>query len=194
MPSRSANRPPSTPDLTAYDLLAPQLSGGKDSAVMMAVFMEAAQAADVDDRVISYHTSLGVLEWPPVVFDGIRYPGVSELAALQSTAFGVPPDRHVEVTRTMPGPDGTRMPHSLLTEIAAYGRVPRCETWQPQGIVPAPCSRTRQGEARRVHRVAERRVRFASGHDCNREARRGGHHPLAPVAGSGSTGPGRRPR
>ncbi|MFM9499748.1 phosphoadenosine phosphosulfate reductase [Streptomyces galilaeus] len=125
MPSRSANRPPSTPDLTSYDLLAPQLSGGKDSAVMMAVFMEAARAAGVDDRVISYHASLGVLEWPPVVFDGIRYPGVSELAALQSAAFGVPADRHVEVTRTMPGPDGTRMPHSLLTEIAAYGRFPR---------------------------------------------------------------------
>jgi hypothetical protein len=92
---------------------------------MMAVFMEAAQAAGVDDRVISYHASLAVLEWPPVVFDGIRYPGVSELAALQSTTFGVPADRHVEVTRTMPGPDGTRMPHSLLTEIAAYGRFPR---------------------------------------------------------------------
>ncbi|MFF0766113.1 hypothetical protein ACFYWH_39880 [Streptomyces sp. NPDC003737] len=28
--------------------------------------------------------------------------------------------RHLEVTRTMPGPDGTRMPHSLLTAIAAY--------------------------------------------------------------------------
>jgi hypothetical protein len=50
---------------------------------------------------------------------------VSELAALQSTAFGVPADRHLEVTRTMPAPDGTRMPRSLLTEIAAYGRFPR---------------------------------------------------------------------
>ncbi len=75
--------------------------------------------------MISYHSSLGVLEWPPVVFASIRYPGVSELAALQSAAFGVPADRHMEVTRTMPGPDGTRMPHSLLTEIAAYGRFPR---------------------------------------------------------------------
>ncbi|MGW2557110.1 hypothetical protein [Streptomyces sp. NPDC001635] len=124
MPSRTA-LPSTAPDLTSYDLLAPQLSGGKDSAVMMAVFMEAARASGVDDRVISYHSSLGVLEWPPVVFAGIRYPGVSELAALQSAAFGVPADRHMEVTRTMPGPDGTRMPHSLLTEIAAYGRFPR---------------------------------------------------------------------
>ena len=124
MPSQPTSSS-STPDLTSYDLLAPQLSGGKDSAVMMAVFMEAARTAGVADRVISYHSSLGVLEWPSVVFDGIRYPGVSELAALQSAAFGVPADRHLEVTRTMPGPDGTRMPHSLLTEIAAYGRFPR---------------------------------------------------------------------
>ncbi|WP_259446188.1 phosphoadenosine phosphosulfate reductase [Streptomyces geysiriensis] len=138
MPSRPAT--PTTPDLTSYDLLAPQLSGGKDSAVMMAVFMGAARAAGVEDRVISYHSSLGVLEWPPVVFDGVRYPGVSELAALQSAAFGVPADRHVEVTRTLPGPDGTRMPHSLLTEIAAYGRFPRsgspyCRKAAKEGVV-----------------------------------------------------------
>ncbi|MEU4507376.1 phosphoadenosine phosphosulfate reductase [Streptomyces sp. NPDC024089] len=117
--------PATTPDLTSYDLLAPQLSGGKDSAVMMAEFMEAAQAHGVTDRVVSYHASLGVLEWPAVVVDGIRYPGVSELAALQSSAFGVPVDRHVEVARTMPGPNGTPVPRSLLTEIAAYGRFPR---------------------------------------------------------------------
>ncbi|MEU3901656.1 phosphoadenosine phosphosulfate reductase [Streptomyces sp. NPDC045251] len=138
MPSRAAT--PTTPDLTSYDLLAPQLSGGKDSAVMMAVFMEAARAAGVEDRVISYHSSLGVLEWPPVVFDGVRYPGVSELAALQSAASGVPADRHVEVTRTLPGPGGTRMPHSLLTEIAAYGRFPRtgspyCRKAAKEGVV-----------------------------------------------------------
>ncbi|MGW1193684.1 phosphoadenosine phosphosulfate reductase [Streptomyces sp. NPDC002559] len=117
--------PATTPDLTSYDLLAPQLSGGKDSAVMMAEFMEAARAHDVTDRVVSYHASLGVLEWPAVVVDGVRYPGVSELAALQSSTFGVPADRHVEVARTMPGPDGTPVPRSLLTEIAAYGRFPR---------------------------------------------------------------------
>ncbi|MFE9769774.1 phosphoadenosine phosphosulfate reductase [Streptomyces sp. NPDC005808] len=125
MPTRSPHRPPHAPDLASYDLLAPQLSGGKDSAVMNYVFMEAARSAGVADRVISYHSSLGVLEWPAVVFDGVRYPGVSELAALQSAAFGIPADRHVEVTRTLPSPDGTRMPHSLLTEIAAYGRFPR---------------------------------------------------------------------
>lgn len=125
MPSSTAHRPACEPDLASYDLLAPQLSGGKDSAVMNCVFMDAAERAGVADRVISYHASLGVLEWPAVVFDGVRYPGVSELAALQSTAFGIPANRHVEVTRTLPAPDGTRMVHSLLTEMAAYGRFPR---------------------------------------------------------------------
>jgi hypothetical protein len=128
------------PDLTTYDLLAPQLSGGKDSAVMMAVFMHAARSAGVEDRVISYHSSLGVLEWPAIIFEDTRYPGVSELAALQSAAFGLPPDRHIEVTRTMPGPDGTPMPRSLLTEIAAYGRFPRmgspyCRKYAKEGVV-----------------------------------------------------------
>ncbi|MDT0469118.1 hypothetical protein [Streptomyces gibsoniae] len=64
MPPRTA-LPPTAPDLPSYDLLAPQLSGGKDSGVMMAVFMESARASSVDDRVIPYHSSLGVQEWPP---------------------------------------------------------------------------------------------------------------------------------
>ncbi|WP_233415873.1 phosphoadenosine phosphosulfate reductase [Streptomyces sp. N35] len=130
------------PDLASYDLLAPQLSGGKDSAVMMAVFMDAARAAGVEDRVISYHSSLGVLEWPAVDFEGARFPGVSELAALQSAPFDVPADRHIEVARTMPGPNGTLIPRSLLTEIAAYGRFPRmgspyCRKYAKEGVVSA---------------------------------------------------------
>ncbi|MGP4001726.1 phosphoadenosine phosphosulfate reductase [Streptomyces sp. 8N706] len=113
------------PDLTDYDLLAPQLSGGKDGALAMWLFMEAARAAGVLDRVRSYHASLGLLEWPAVTSGGTRWPGVSELAAQQSAAFGLLPEQHIEVARTMAGPDGTRMPHALLTEIAAYGRFPR---------------------------------------------------------------------
>lgn len=149
------------PDLTTYDVLAPQLSGGKDSAVMMAVFMDAAQAAGVRERVISYHASLGVLEWPSVTFEGVRYPGVSELAAMQSSAFGVPADRHIEVTRTLPGPDGTRMPHSLLTEIAAYGRFPRmgspyCRKSAKEGVVSAAWTPT----VRRLRRELGRPVRI----------------------------------
>ncbi|MFJ3310872.1 phosphoadenosine phosphosulfate reductase [Streptomyces sp. NPDC086549] len=153
--------PTGGPDLASYDLLAPQLSGGKDSAVMMAVFMEAARAAGVRERVVSYHASLGVLEWPPVTFKGVRYPGVSELATLQSAAFGVPADRHLEVTRTMPGPDGTRMPRSLLTEIAAYGRFPRmgspyCRNHAKAGVVSSAWTPM----VSRLHRELGRPVRI----------------------------------
>ncbi|MBQ0953845.1 hypothetical protein [Streptomyces sp. RK76] len=52
----------------------------------------------------------------------------------------MPAARHVEVTRTLPGPDGTRIPHSLLAEIAAYGRFPRtgnpyCRKAAKEGVV-----------------------------------------------------------
>ncbi|MGW6893712.1 hypothetical protein [Streptomyces chartreusis] len=128
---------------------------------MMAVFMDAARSAGVADRVISYHSSLGVLEWPSVVFEGAYYPGVSELAALQSAAFGVPADRHIEVTHTMPGPDGTLMPRSLLTEIAAYGRFPRmgspyCRMYAKKGVVSAawtPMVNRLKGELGRPVRI-----------------------------------------
>ncbi|MFI6055953.1 phosphoadenosine phosphosulfate reductase [Streptomyces violascens] len=113
------------PDLTAYDLIAPQLSGGNDSALTMWLLMDAARAAGVTDRVRSFHACLGPLDWPAITHGGRVWPGVAELAALQSAAFGLPAGQHTEVTRTLSGPDGTRMPHSLLTEIAAYGRFPR---------------------------------------------------------------------
>ncbi|SEB31773.1 hypothetical protein [Streptomyces melanosporofaciens] len=123
-PVETVTRAP-RPDLTDYDLLAPRLSGGKDSALMMWLFIETARTAGIIERVRSYHASLGLLDWPGITYHGVYWPGVSELAARQSTAFGLPPDQLIEVTRTLTGPDGTRMPHSLLTEIAAYGRFPR---------------------------------------------------------------------
>ncbi|MCT9093463.1 phosphoadenosine phosphosulfate reductase [Streptomyces sp. ASQP_92] len=113
------------PDLASYDLIAPQLSGGNDSALTMWLLMNAARAAGVTERVRSFHACLGPLDWPSVTYQGTVWPGVAELAALQSTAFGLPAGQHTQVTRTLPGPGGSRMPHSLLTEIAAYGRFPR---------------------------------------------------------------------
>jgi 3'-phosphoadenosine 5'-phosphosulfate sulfotransferase (PAPS reductase)/FAD synthetase len=124
----SAHHQVAIPDLTQYDVIAPQLSGGKDSAVTMWLCMDAARRAGVVDRVHSYHAALPVLDWPGVHFAGREWLGVAELAAAQSLAFGLPPAQHREVTRAMPGPDGRRMPHSLLTEIALYGRFPRMGT------------------------------------------------------------------
>ncbi|MER7485181.1 hypothetical protein ABTY20_04470 [Streptomyces sp. NPDC126497] len=62
MPARPTVCPSGTPDLTAYDLLAPQLSGGKDSSVMLWSFMQDAAAAEVTDRVITCHATPGPLE------------------------------------------------------------------------------------------------------------------------------------
>jgi len=117
--------PASTPDFTHYDLIAPQLSGGCDSALTMWLTMNTARAAGTVSHVRSYHAALGLLDWPAVTHQGVTWPGVAELAALQSIAFGLPAGQHTEVTRTMPSPDGSRLPYSLLTEIAAYGRFPR---------------------------------------------------------------------
>ncbi|MFJ3445975.1 phosphoadenosine phosphosulfate reductase [Streptomyces sp. NPDC086081] len=130
MPALPTVCPSPTPDLAAYDLLAPQLSGGKDSSVMLWSFMQDAAAAGVTDRVITYHATLGPLEWPAVHIDGTRYPSMSELAAAQSAACGIPPERHVEVAR----------PAFLLTEIAAYGRFPRmgspyCRKYAKESII-----------------------------------------------------------
>lgn len=113
------------PDLSFYDELAPQLSGGKDSALMLWLLMGAARSAGLVHRVRTYHASLGLLDWPTVSFDGRRWLGAAELAAAQSAFFGVPEGLHVEATRTKRGADGQRTPHWLLTEMAAYGRFPR---------------------------------------------------------------------
>ncbi|MDQ0994799.1 phosphoadenosine phosphosulfate reductase [Streptomyces sp. V3I7] len=122
--------PSPAPDLAAYDLLAPQLSGGKDSSVMLWSFMRTASAAGVMDRVTTYHASLGTLEWPAVTCEGTTYPSVSQLAAAQSAAQGIPAHRHVEVAR----------PFSLLAEIASYGRFPRlgspyCRKYAKESII-----------------------------------------------------------
>ncbi|WP_454322859.1 Mom family adenine methylcarbamoylation protein [Streptomyces ambofaciens] len=87
---------------------------------------------------LPYHSSLGVLEWPPVVFDGVRYPGVSELAALQSAAFGFPP------------PGTPRSP-------ARY----RARTAHGYRTVCSPRSRPTAGSPARAARTAARQPRRA---------------------------------
>ncbi|MFF4283012.1 phosphoadenosine phosphosulfate reductase [Streptomyces kronopolitis] len=113
------------PYLPDYDYVDVQLSGGKDSGLMAAETMDVARRDGAEDLVWSHHASLGVVEWPSVTHGGTVWPSVAELAAQQSVAYGVPRERHVEVTRTKAGPGGTSAPWGLLSEIAAYGRFPR---------------------------------------------------------------------
>ncbi|MER5995885.1 hypothetical protein [Streptomyces viridosporus] len=169
MPARPTVCPSDAPDLAAYDLLAPQLSGSKDSSVMLWSFMQDAAAAGVTDRVISYHATLGPLEWPAVHVDGTRYASMSELAAAQSAACGIPPDRHVEVAR----------PAFLLTEIAAYGRFPRtgspyCRKYAKESIISTAWTPL----VRRLRRELGRPVRILKvmGLQAD-ESRDRAHHP-----------------
>ncbi|MCQ9179067.1 phosphoadenosine phosphosulfate reductase [Streptomyces sp. IBSBF 2953] len=114
------------PNLADYDLIVGNLSGGKDSWLMQSVLMDAARAAGVADRVWTFHATLGPLEWPGVEYGGQYYPSVSELAAQQSAASGVPAERHIEATKLTLDDDPE--PYDLLTYIAAYGCFPRLGT------------------------------------------------------------------
>ncbi|WP_016828500.1 adenine nucleotide alpha hydrolase family protein [Streptomyces viridosporus] len=169
MPARPTVCPSDAPDLAAYDLLAPQLSGGKDSSVMLWSFMRDAVAAGVTDRVITYHATLGPLEWPAVHVDGTRYASMCELAAAQSAACGIPPDRHVEVAR----------PAFLLTEIAAYGRFPRmgspyCRKYAKESIISTAWTPL----VRRLRRELGRPVRILKDMGLRAdESRDRAHHP-----------------
>ncbi|MFC9219249.1 hypothetical protein ACFT8W_00200 [Streptomyces hygroscopicus] len=62
MSARPTVCPASRPDLAAYDLLALQLPGGKDSSLTPWAFMQDTAAAGLTGRVSSYHATLGPLE------------------------------------------------------------------------------------------------------------------------------------
>ncbi|MEV7177850.1 phosphoadenosine phosphosulfate reductase [Kitasatospora sp. NPDC093679] len=116
------------PDLTQYDIITVNLSGGKDGLIALHLVMEEARRQGVADRVWTFHATLGLLEWPSVHFDGRAFPSVSQLAAQQSTAFGVAAGQHLERSKTTKGPDGVERPQSLLAYTAAYGRFMRLGT------------------------------------------------------------------
>ncbi|MFJ1837959.1 phosphoadenosine phosphosulfate reductase [Streptomyces sp. NPDC088175] len=111
------------PNLADYDVISGNLSGGGDSWAMQCLLMDAAREAGVENRVYTFHATLGPLEWPEVEYGGQRFPSAAELAAQQSAASGVPAERHLE--RRKLTQDTEPAPHDLLTYIAEYGRFPR---------------------------------------------------------------------
>jgi 3'-phosphoadenosine 5'-phosphosulfate sulfotransferase (PAPS reductase)/FAD synthetase len=68
-----------TPDLTAYDVILVNSSGGKDSQAMLDEVCTLAEAAGVLDRITVLHCALGHVEWP----------GTSELARKQAEHYRV---------------------------------------------------------------------------------------------------------
>lgn len=69
-----------TPDLTTYDLIVVNSSGGKDSQAMLDKVVKAAKAAGVLDRVVVLHCDLGRVEWA----------GTRELAERQADHYRLP--------------------------------------------------------------------------------------------------------
>lgn len=91
-----------TPDLSSYDIILVNTSGGKDSQTMLGFVVDAARAAGVEDRLVAVHADLGRVEWT----------GTLELAQRQAEAYGVR-----FVTKARPQGD-------LLDHIEARGMFP----------------------------------------------------------------------
>lgn len=94
------------PDLTAYDVILVNSSGGKDSQAMLDYVWWAAAEADVEDRIVVVHSDLGRVEWP----------GTADLAEEQAEHYGA---RFIKVTR----PQG-----DLLDHIEQRGMFPSSTT------------------------------------------------------------------
>lgn len=92
----------SNPDLSSYDVLLLNTSGGKDSQAMLDYVVELADRAGVRHAVTAVHADLGRMEWE----------GTRELAIAQAATYGV---RTVVVSRN--GGD-------LLSYIEARGKFP----------------------------------------------------------------------
>lgn len=71
---------PFVPDLTTYDVILANSSGGKDSQTMLAELVRLADDAGVRHRITVVHADLGRMEW-----DGTR-----DLAARQANHYSLP--------------------------------------------------------------------------------------------------------
>lgn len=83
-------------DLTAYDLLVANISGGKDSQTMLRKVVRMATLQGVLDRVIAVHCDLGRVEWD----------GTLELAKAHAALYGL---RFIVIAR----PQGDLLDHAI---------------------------------------------------------------------------------
>lgn len=89
-------------DLTAYDIVLINTSGGKDSQVMMEQVFKQAHHAGVTDRLVAVHADLGRVEWD----------GTPDLAREQSEHYGI----RFEIVKRPQG--------DLLDHIEQHGKFP----------------------------------------------------------------------
>lgn len=98
-------QPDEEPDLSSYDLIVANISGGKDSQVMLDVLMQRGREQVVEnmrEKVVAIHADLGRVEWA----------GTQEIAEYHASEYGV---RFMAVAR----PQG-----DLLEHIEARGMFP----------------------------------------------------------------------
>jgi 3'-phosphoadenosine 5'-phosphosulfate sulfotransferase (PAPS reductase)/FAD synthetase len=112
-PPRSAG----VPDLTWYDQIIIESSGGKDSQAMLDYVWALAGAQGVLGRVVVVHADLGEVEWDQTVDLGEDWFGTADLARRQAEVYGL---RFVVVQRS--GKDGK--PDTLLDQIERRGKFP----------------------------------------------------------------------
>lgn len=85
---------PTNVQMSDYDIVVVNTSGGKDSQTMMRVLATQAEREGVSDRLVAVHADLGRVEWP----------GTATLAETQADHYGL---RFIKVTR----PQGDLLDH-----------------------------------------------------------------------------------
>lgn len=93
------------PDLSSYDVILVNISGGKDSQAALDETVRAAGAAGVRDRIVTVFCDLG---------DEDEWPGTRELAAEHAACYVL---RHEVVCREVIGAGGQRVQQSLSEHI-----------------------------------------------------------------------------
>lgn len=104
-------------DLSYYDVIVGNISGGKDSEAMMAVLEVEARKAGVSDRIRYFHADLGEMEWDDSVDLGPGWKGTVDLVERQAAAYG----RTVTVRRRL---NAKGKPDSLLDQVERRGMWP----------------------------------------------------------------------
>lgn len=100
------------PDLTWYDVILVNISGGKDSQATLDVIVKAATKAGVPDRVVTVFADLGPED---------EWPGTRELAAEHAAHYGL---RHEVVYREIVDEHGELRQQTLTEHIEERGKWP----------------------------------------------------------------------
>lgn len=142
---------PPLPDLTGYDVILVNISGGKDSQAALDVTITAARTCGTAARVVAVFADLGTDD---------EWPGTAELAAEHAAHYGI---RFELVRREITGPDGARRPQSLSEHIEARGMWPdAARRYCTSDLKRAPVYKlmTRLAREHREHGVTGRPVRI----------------------------------